>query len=54
MQEASVLLLDEPMTGVDQTTEQLIVELLAASCETAATTILHATHDLESASDISD
>ena len=28
VQEASVLLLDEPMTGVDQTTEQLIIGLL--------------------------
>ena len=53
VQEASVLLLDEPMTGVDQTTEQLIVNLLRELRE-AGTTILHATHDLESAAEISD
>jgi len=53
VQEASVLLLDEPMTGVDQTTEQLIVSLLR-ELRDAGTTILHATHDLESAADVSD
>jgi len=53
VQEASVLLLDEPMTGVDQTTEQLIVNLLG-ELRDAGTTILHATHDLESAAEISD
>lgn len=53
VQEASVLLLDEPMTGVDQTTEQLIVTLLK-ELRDSGTTILHATHDLESAAEISD
>ncbi|MEO8251637.1 MAG: metal ABC transporter ATP-binding protein [Chloroflexota bacterium] len=53
VQEASVLLLDEPMTGVDQTTEQLIVNLLRELRDGGAT-ILHATHDLESAAEISD
>ena len=53
VQEASVLLLDEPMTGVDQTTEQLIVNLLR-ELRDGGTTILHATHDLESAAEISD
>jgi ABC-type Mn2+/Zn2+ transport system ATPase subunit len=53
VQEASVLLLDEPMTGVDQTTEALIVGLLQ-ELRDRGTTILHATHDLESASEISD
>lgn len=53
VQEASVLLLDEPMTGVDQTTEQLIVRLLG-DLRDAGTTILHATHDLESAAELSD
>lgn len=53
VQEASVLLLDEPMTGVDQTTEHLIVDLLT-DLRDAGTTILHATHDLESAAEISD
>jgi manganese/zinc/iron transport system ATP- binding protein len=53
VQEASVLLLDEPMTGVDQTTEQLIISLLG-ELRDSGTTILHATHDLESASEISD
>ena len=53
VQEASVLLLDEPMTGVDQSTEQLIVNLLR-ELRDAGTTILHATHDLESAAELSD
>jgi manganese/zinc/iron transport system ATP- binding protein len=53
VQEASVLLLDEPMTGVDQTTEQLIDNLLR-ELRDAGTTILHATHDLESAAELSD
>jgi ABC-type Mn2+/Zn2+ transport system ATPase subunit len=53
VQEASVLLLDEPMTGVDQMTEHLIVDLLG-DLRNAGTTILHATHDLESASEVSD
>jgi ABC-type Mn2+/Zn2+ transport system ATPase subunit len=53
VQEASVLLLDEPMTGVDQTTEQLILSLLR-ELRDGGTTILHATHDLESAAEISD
>ena len=53
VQEASVLLLDEPMTGVDQTTEELIVGLLKELRDGGAT-ILQATHDLESASEISD
>jgi len=53
VQEASVLLLDEPMTGVDQTTEQLIVGLLKELRDGGAT-ILQATHDLESAAEISD
>jgi ABC-type Mn2+/Zn2+ transport system ATPase subunit len=53
VQEASVLLLDEPMTGIDQTTEQLINRLLQ-ELRDSGTTILHATHDLESASEISD
>ena len=53
VQEASVLLLDEPMTGVDQTTEHLIVNLLN-ELRDGGTTILHSTHDLESASEVSD
>jgi manganese/zinc/iron transport system ATP- binding protein len=53
VQEASVLLLDEPMTGIDQTTEQLIVGLLG-ELRDQGTTILHATHDLESAAELSD
>ena len=53
VQEASVLLLDEPMTGVDQATEQLVIGLLR-ELRDEGTTILQATHDLESASEISD
>lgn len=53
VQEAMVLLLDEPLTGVDQTTEQLVVALLR-ELRDAGATILQATHDLESAAEISD
>ena len=53
VQEASVLLLDEPMTGVDQTTEQLITGLLR-ELRDGGSTLLHTTHDLESAAEISD
>jgi ABC-type Mn2+/Zn2+ transport system ATPase subunit len=48
-----VLLLDEPLTGVDHTTEQLVASLLR-DLRDAGATILHATHDLESAAGISD
>ena len=53
VQEASVLLLDEPMTGVDHGTEEVITGLLRELRDGGAT-ILHATHDLEGAADVSD
>ena len=37
VQEASVFLLDEPMTGVDRVTEELIVELFAELRNAGAT-----------------
>jgi manganese/zinc/iron transport system ATP- binding protein len=53
VQEASVLLLDEPMTGVDRGSEEAITALMRELRDGGAT-ILHATHDLESAADVSD
>jgi manganese/zinc/iron transport system ATP- binding protein len=53
VQDASVLLLDEPMTGVDRTTEELITELFE-ELRAAGGTIAYATHDLESAADSAD
>ncbi len=53
VQEAAVLLLDEPLTGVDQTTERVVIALLR-ELRDAGSTILQATHDLESAAEISD
>ncbi len=53
VQEASVLLLDEPMTGVDRATEEAITALMRDLRDEGAT-ILHATHDLEGAADVSD
>jgi ABC-type Mn2+/Zn2+ transport system ATPase subunit len=50
VQEATVLLLDEPMTGVDQATEQSINGLMEELRDEGATIVL-TTHDLESASD---
>jgi len=53
VQEASVLLLDEPMTGVDRATEEAISALMRELRDEGAT-ILHASHDLEGAADVSD
>lgn len=50
VQEAVVLLLDEPMTGVDQATEQTIDRLLRELRDAGATIVL-TTHDLESAAE---
>ena len=50
VQEASVMLLDEPMTGVDQATEQAIHILLRELRDEGAT-IVQTTHDLESAAE---
>lgn len=44
-QEPSILLLDEPVSGVDATTQHQIFELLDKLCETGVTTIV-ASHDL--------
>jgi manganese/zinc/iron transport system ATP- binding protein len=53
VQQASVLLLDEPLTGVDTTTEQVIIGIMRELRDVGVTTI-QATHDLESAADVSD
>jgi len=53
VQDARVLLLDEPMTGVDRTTETLIEELFATFRREGGT-VVYATHDLESAADTAD
>jgi ABC-type Mn2+/Zn2+ transport system ATPase subunit len=50
VQDASVLLLDEPMTGVDRATEQAI-DVLLHELRDAGATIVITTHDLESASE---
>jgi ABC-type Mn2+/Zn2+ transport system ATPase subunit len=50
VQDASVLLLDEPMTGVDQATEQAINALLHELRDEGATVVI-TTHDLESAAE---
>ena len=53
VQEADVLLLDEPMTGVDRGTEQAITSLMR-ELRDAGRTVIYATHDLEAAADVSD
>ena len=53
VQEASILMLDEPMTGVDLATEETISTLMR-ELRDAGTTVIYATHDLETAADISD
>jgi ABC-type Mn2+/Zn2+ transport system ATPase subunit len=52
-QEADLLLLDEPMTGVDRSTEEAITALMRDLRDGGAT-VLYATHDLETAADVSD
>ncbi len=53
VQEASVLLLDEPMTGVDRATEETITRVMRELCDAGAI-VAYATHDLETAADVSD
>ncbi len=53
VQNASVLLLDEPMNGVDRPTEVLILDLFR-ELRAAGSTIAYATHDLESAAENAD
>ena len=52
-QQGSILLLDEPMNGVDVNTQELFLELLA-SFYGEGKTILMATHDLEQAASACD
>lgn len=47
-QEARLLLLDEPFNGVDTTTQQLLVEVLA-DLRSAGTAVVMSTHDLSMA-----
>jgi ABC-type Mn2+/Zn2+ transport system ATPase subunit len=51
--EAMVMLLDEPLTGVDPGTRQLILDLLRDLCR-RGTTVLLATHDLLEAASVAD
>jgi ABC-type Mn2+/Zn2+ transport system ATPase subunit len=53
VQEADILLLDEPMTGVDRGTEGAITQLMR-ELRDAGATVIFATHDLEAAADVSD
>ena len=53
VQEADLLLLDEPMTGVDLRTEQAIGDLVR-ELRDAGRTVMYATHDLEGAADVAD
>ena len=53
VQDAAILLLDEPMTGVDRGTEETVSALMR-DLRDAGRTVVYATHDLETAADISD
>jgi ABC-type Mn2+/Zn2+ transport system ATPase subunit len=53
VQEADILLLDEPMTGVDIATEETVGALMR-ELRDAGRTVIYATHDLETAADVSD
>ena len=52
-QEGSILMLDEPLTGVDANTQELLLELLAAF-HAEGKTIVMATHDLNEAACVCD
>ncbi|MEO8893648.1 MAG: metal ABC transporter ATP-binding protein [Coleofasciculaceae cyanobacterium] len=52
-QQSKVMLLDEPFTGVDVTTEKAMIDLLLELCK-AGQTILISTHDLASISTFCD
>jgi ABC-type Mn2+/Zn2+ transport system ATPase subunit len=52
-QEGRILLLDEPMNGVDPKTQELFLEVLAAF-HAEGRTILMATHDLNQAAEVCD
>jgi ABC-type Mn2+/Zn2+ transport system ATPase subunit len=45
VQEGDVLLLDEPFTGVDVPTQDVLLAVLAGQCQTGRT-VIYATHDL--------
>jgi ABC-type Mn2+/Zn2+ transport system ATPase subunit len=51
--QAPVMLLDEPLSGVDPATRQLIQELLRRRCQ-EGTTVLMATHDVLGSSQMAD
>jgi ABC-type Mn2+/Zn2+ transport system ATPase subunit len=53
VQRADLVLLDEPMTGVDRATEEAIATLMR-ELRDGGTTVLYASHDLEGAADTSD
>ena len=53
VQQGSLLLLDEPMNGVDSRTQDLFLNLLA-SFQAQGRTVIMATHDLNQAADICD
>jgi manganese/zinc/iron transport system ATP- binding protein len=53
VQAADVILLDEPMTGVDRGTEEAITALMQ-ELRDSGSTVVYATHDLETAADVSD
>ena len=48
MQDGDILLLDEPFTGVDVPTQDLLLTLLRGQCELGKT-VIYATHDLDQA-----
>ncbi len=51
--QAPVMLLDEPLSGVDPATRELVLDLLRRRCEEGAT-VLMATHDVLGSSQIAD
>lgn len=52
--EPSVIVLDEPTTGLDALTQQAIVEVVARACRTRRAAAVFITHDLEVASAVAD
>src|SRR3954447_11593540 len=49
-----VLVLDEPTTGLDVTTQKMVLETMAALCRTYGVSALYVTHDLAVVANIAD
>ncbi|UAL29718.1 ABC transporter ATP-binding protein [Nocardioides rotundus] len=54
MPHPEILVLDEPTTGLDVTTQQMVLDTMSALCETYGVAALYVTHDLAVVANIAD